>query len=238
MPPIEKKTLMFLRLLLSAALLAAILACLAFANPIPYVKAILERIAELGCYGPLLLVGVYAIAGLLFLPGAPLSLAAGFLFGATVGTLAASVGSTLGASAAFLIARFLLRDKIAQRLTTHPKFLLLDRAIDEQGLQIVLLIRLCGLLPFGPMSYVLGLTGVPTGRYVLATFLGRLPSTIALAYVGSTAKSIADAIAGNVRFGLEQKLLFAFQGLAVIAVFVVIVRIARKTLRSAIDDPS
>ena len=57
-------------------------------------------------------------------------------------------------------------------------FLRIDHAIGGRRFQIVLLTRLCSLLPYDLMSYAFGLTDVSLGRYVLATWLGRLPETL------------------------------------------------------------
>lgn len=86
------------------------------------------------------------------------------------------------------------------------------------------------------MSYLFGLTKVPLGRYVLATWLGRLPEILLFSYLGSTAKSLADLAAGNVEGGIEQEILLGLGMLAMIAVAVLIVQIARRALRDAVDS--
>ena len=75
---------------------------------------------------------------------------------------------------------------------THPRFFAIDRAIGGQGFKIVLLTRLCSLFPYDLMSYVFGLSEVPLSRYVLATWLGRLPEIVVWAYIGSNAKNLSD----------------------------------------------
>ena len=80
-----------------------------------YVIAVLEWTQGLGFWGPLVLVGFYILACVFLLPGGIITLAAGFLFGAVTGTITVSVGSTLGASAAFLIGRTFARDWIQKK---------------------------------------------------------------------------------------------------------------------------
>ncbi len=167
---------------------AAIIAGLAFLPLARYFQYLLEWTDGLGPWGPVLLVVVYVAVCLLFLPSSILTLGAGFLFGAIWGAAIASLGATLGAAAAFLVARGILRGRIEHRLATHPKFRRLDRAIGDQGFQIVVLARLCSFFPYDLTSY-LGLTDISLVRYVLATWLGRLPETVMFAYLGSTART-------------------------------------------------
>jgi uncharacterized membrane protein YdjX (TVP38/TMEM64 family) len=225
------------RIGIAAALAAAIVASLIYLPTPQYLKSLLEWIQGQGNLGLLLLVVLYAVICLLLLPGSALTLAAGFMFGMVWGTIAASLGATLGATAAFLIARLMVRGWIEHRLTSHPKFRAVDRAIGDQGFKIVLLVRLCSLFPYDLTSYLFGLTNVPLGRYVLATWLGRLPEILAWAYVGSMAKNLADLAAGNVEMGIEKELLLGLGLAAMVTAAVVIGHVARKALREAVDAP-
>ena len=87
---------------------------------------------------------------MLFVPGSMLTLGAGFLFGVVRGTIAVSVGSVLGATAAFLIGRTLLRGWIEKRIAAYPRFQAIDRAVGTEGFKIVLLVRLSPGLPVQP----------------------------------------------------------------------------------------
>jgi uncharacterized membrane protein YdjX (TVP38/TMEM64 family) len=227
-----------LRIGLAVVLVVAFVAGLIFLPTPHYVMRLLEWIQGLGAWGAVLLIVVYALVCLLCLWASLLTLAAGFMYGVVWGTIAACLGATLGATIAFVLARTVLRGWIEHRLTTHPKFLAIDHAIGESGFQVVLLTRLCSLFPFNLMSYVFGLTNVSLGRYVPATLLGRIPETLAFAYVGWTAKSLADLAAGKVAFGIEQEVLLGLGLLAMVAAAAVIARIARKALRETVDKPN
>lgn len=214
--------------------MVASLTCLPLAE---YVQQLLEWIQGLGVLGPVALVVFYALVCLFLLPGSVLTLAAGFMFGMVWGTVCASLGATLGATAAFIVGRFLIRGWIERRLMIHPGFLAVDRAIGSQGFKIVLLVRLCSLFPYDLMSYLFGLTKVPLGRYVVATWLGRLPETLLFAYLGTTAKSLADLVAGKVAMGVTKEILLGLGVLAMIAVTVSIAHIARQALHDVVDRP-
>jgi uncharacterized membrane protein YdjX (TVP38/TMEM64 family) len=153
------------------------------------------------------------------------------------GAVTASLGATLGATAAFVAGRFLVREYVEGGILDHPRFLAIDLAIDGQGFTIVLLTRLCSFFPYGLMSYLFGLTKVPLGRYVVATWLGRLPDILLFSYLGSTAKNLADLAAGKVEGGIERRVLLGVGLVAMIAVAVLIAQIARRALRDAVDKP-
>jgi uncharacterized membrane protein YdjX (TVP38/TMEM64 family) len=225
-----------LRYSFGAMFLVAIIASLMFLPAPQYLKWFLEWIHSLGSWGSVFFIVFYVIVCLFFLPGSILTLAAGFMFGMTWGAVTASLGATLGATAAFLIARVMFHGKIEHRLTTHPNFLRIDCAISGQGFKIVLLTRLCLFFPHDLMSYLFGLTEISLGRYVLGTWLGRLPETLVLAYIGSKAKRISDLVAGKVEFGVERQILLALGVMAMIAVVIVVAYIARKALHEAVDD--
>lgn len=142
----------------------------------------------------------------------------------------------MGATAAFLIGRIVVRNWIEYRLTAHPRFRAIDRAVGQQGFKIVLLVRLCSLLPYDLMSYLFGLTDVSLRRYVVATWLGRLPETLAWAYIGSTAKNLGDVLAGKVELGMGRTIFFGLGVAAMIAVTVVLANIARKALHEAVSE--
>ena len=91
-----------LRSVLAAAMLAAIIASLTFLPLQQYVTWFLEWIQGLDVWGPVFFVLLYGVACLLLLPGSVLTLAAGFLFGMVWGTVAASLGATLGVRPHFL----------------------------------------------------------------------------------------------------------------------------------------
>jgi uncharacterized membrane protein YdjX (TVP38/TMEM64 family) len=129
---------------------------------------------------------LYAGAVVAAIPGAALTVAAGALFGSVLGVIVVIHAATLGASVAFLIARYVARDTIARRLSSNATFQRLDRLTEEHGAVIVALTRLVPLFPFNLLNYGFGLTRVPFRTYVLWSYLCMLPGTI-LYVVGADA---------------------------------------------------
>lgn len=145
-----------------------------------------------GHFGPLLFVAGYAAATVLFLPGSVLTLAAGALFGPVAGAFYSLTGATLGATAAFLIARYLASDWAARHAGGRlAEFM---RGVQAEGWRFVAFVRLVPLFPFNALNYALGLTRIPLAQYVLASYAAMLPGAAAYAYLGHAGR---EALAGS-----------------------------------------
>ena len=150
----------------------------------------------MGPAGMLIFIVAYAVATVLLLPGLILTLGAGFAFGLWKGFLAVSAGSTFGASLAFLVARFLARDKVKAIVKGSEKFQRIDDAIGKQGAKLIFLLRLSPVIPFNASNYFYGLTGVKFWPYVLASWLGMMPGTLLYVYLGTAGKVAVSAATG------------------------------------------
>jgi uncharacterized membrane protein YdjX (TVP38/TMEM64 family) len=189
-------------------------------------------VQSLGAVAPLAVALVYVAATVLLIPGSALTIAAGTLFGLRTGLLVVFMGANLGALFVFLLARTYLREKVAKWAEGNPKFRALDRAIGHQGFRMVFLWRLSPAFPFTVLNYLLGLTAVRPGAYVLANLLGMLPGAFLYVYIGAAAR---DALAGQAdgAVAFYQQILKYVGLLATVAVVVMVTRLARKALREA-----
>jgi uncharacterized membrane protein YdjX (TVP38/TMEM64 family)/rhodanese-related sulfurtransferase len=153
---------------------------------------------------------VYALAAVLFLPGSVLTLAGGALFGPVLGTFYNLTGATLGATLAFLIARYLASDWVAKKAGGRVKQLI--NGVEGEGWRFVAFVRLVPLFPFNLLNYALGLTRLKFSHYLIATYVFMLPGAIAYTYLGYAGR---EAVAGGE--GMIQKGLLALALLAVVA---------------------
>jgi uncharacterized membrane protein YdjX (TVP38/TMEM64 family) len=136
-----------------------------------------------GIYGPLLLMALMALA-IVFnpLPSAPVALVAGAVYGHTYGTIYIVVGAELGAIAAFFIARIAGHELASKYLGRN---LSLGRFGSQNALTaIVFISRLIPFMSFDLVSYAAGLTSIRFWRFALATLLGLIPISFALAHLG------------------------------------------------------
>ncbi len=174
------------------------------------VAALEHWIQDAGLWAPLLFMAAYAVAAVLFLPGSVLTLAGGALFGPVLGTFYNLTGATIGATLAFLIARYLASDWVADKTGGRLKQLI--NGVEGEGWRFVAFTRLVPLFPFNLLNYALGLTRIKLSHYLLATYTCMLPGAIAYTYLGYAGR---EAVGGGE--GLIQKALLALALLAVVA---------------------
>lgn len=196
-------------------------------------QKILGWINEMGPWAPVAYIIFYIVACVFAIPGSILTLGGGVLFNVLRGTLYVSIGATLGATAAFLVGRYLLRSWIVRKLGSNVRFQALDEAVAREGWKIVVLVRLCPIFPFPVINYGFGITRVSLKEYVLASWLGMLPAMIMLTYIGSLAGSLAKlgAGAGRTRTPIE----WGFYGIGLVATIVLTIYITRIAKR-ALDE--
>ncbi len=135
-----------------------------------------------GALAPLIFGSVYILATVFALPGSVLTISGGILFGTLWGTLINLVSATLGASLAFLLARYLGREFVEK--WTRGKLKGFDRKIGEHGFTTVFYLRLVPLFPFNLLNFSLGLTQIRFRDYFLATLLGMVPGAFVYTSLG------------------------------------------------------
>lgn len=152
--------------------------------------ALLGWIEDLGPIGPAILILLETLVVVLVLPGIVLTLGAGYLFGFVAGTAYMMAGTTLGATLAFLIARWFFGEQMRQYVLEHPKLELLSEEFTPEGWKIVLLTRLIPFFPYKLSNYFFGLTEFRLWHFVLGTAIGFLPITMVLVYAGTLAHDL------------------------------------------------
>ena len=198
-----------MRVVLFVGLVAAVTLAIIYRDQVD--GAALEAwVRDAGPVAPLLFMLIYALAAVLFLPGSVITLAGGALFGPVLGTFYNLTGATLGATLAFLIARYLASDWVAGKTGGRVKQLI--NGVEAEGWRFVAFVRLVPLFPFNLLNYALGLTRLRLLHYIIATYLFMLPGAVAYTYLGYAGR---EAIAGGE--GMIQKGLLALALLAVVA---------------------
>ena len=202
-----------------------------------WIIGLADRARAAGSAGVLLFAAAYVISTVALLPGSLLTVAAGFAYGPVWGLLLASPASVAGATCAFLLGRTLLRGWAERTVGASDRMRAIDRAVGAEGFRIVLLLRLSPLFPFNVLNYALSLTTIPTGAYVLASFVGMLPATALFVYLGSLAPAAAQlASASSEGGGTARAVLYGVGLLATLAVTVLASRTAKRALESELDD--
>jgi uncharacterized membrane protein YdjX (TVP38/TMEM64 family) len=189
-------------------------------------RHMLDTLAGWGPWGVVMFILLYIVATVLLVPGTVLTLGAGAVFGVGWGSLYVSIASTLGATAAFLVGRYLAREAIGRRIDQNPRFASIDRAVAKEGWKIVGLTRLSPVFPFTLLNYAFGLTQVKLGHYIIASWIGMMPGTLLYVYLGS----LARIASGDRPRSAGEWTLYGIGLLATLLVAILATRIAKKTL--------
>lgn len=199
-----------------------------------YLRMAMEWIRDLGFLGAFVFIGLYATTTVLLIPGTIPTLAAGAIFGIAQGTVYVSLGSTLGATLAFFVGRYLARDWVASKLASKPNFAAIDEAIGREGWKIIGLLRLSPVIPFSLSNYFYGVTKVKPLGYVLASWIGMLPGTVMYVYIGG----LLGMAAGGGGMTTGQMVMMAVGLAATVAVTIMITRIAKKAINERVGGES
>ncbi len=197
----------------------------------PWLTNALDWIRGLGALAPIVFIAIYIAACVAFLPGSILTIGAGVIFGVVRGSIYVSIAATLGATAAFLVGRYLARDWVSARLEGNAKFKAIDEAVGKEGWKIVILTRLSPVFPFNLLNYAYGLTRVTLRDYFFASWAGMIPGTILYVYIGSLSGDLARAAGGSARRTPAGWALTVVGFVATVAVVVYATRIGARALR-------
>ena len=190
------------------------------------IPGLIQWIESLGIIGMSLFVLVYILACILLIPGSPLTVGAGAVFGFSKGLILVSVGSTLGAAAAFIVSRYLARGFIERKLKKNSRFSAMDMAITREGWKIIFLARLSPIIPFFLLNYALGLTKIRLHTYIISSWAGMIPGTVLYTYVGSIGKTILKK-----ENSAADWLILGIGLIATVSVTILISRIAKNSIK-------
>ena len=175
-----------------------------------------QSVASLGSLAPIAYMLLYSLAPALFLPGLPITLVGGILFGPFWGVVYSITGATVGACIAFLISRYLAREWVQAKLTS-PRWRQLERGVEKNGWKIVAFTRLVPLFPFNLLNYAFGLTPIQFLPYAITSFICMLPACIAFIVFSS---SLPDLLTGRI----SPALIIGIMLIALVSLIPVLVR--------------
>lgn len=146
-------------------------------------------IASFGILAPVVFIALFVIATVLFIPGLPITVLSGILFGAFWGAIYVVIGSTIGVSASFLIGRYLGRDFVKKMTEKNEKLAKLDSYIKKQGDTILIISRLIPIFPFNLQNYAYGITDIKFSTYFWYSLIFMIPGTFIYTSFGALAYS-------------------------------------------------
>lgn len=182
-------------------------------------------IKDLGARGILIFGVVYIVATVFLVPVSILTVVAGLAFGLAIGFPLVVVSATIGATLAFLAARYLVHERVESLVATRPRFKAVKAALSDGGWKIVGLLRLSPVVPFNLQNYFYGVTDIKLVEYVPATFFGIMPGTLLYVYLGAAGKAASGGGGGPLQWTF-----FAVGLAATVAAAVFVTRKAQEIL--------
>lgn len=188
-------------------------------------------IDDLGPWAPVLFIGLYVAAAITLAPAFLLTVAAGALWGVWSGSAIVFVGATLGASAAYAIARRLAEMRWMRWLSQDPRVASVRIAVAGEGAWIQFLLRLSPLVPFNLLNYALGFSGVQYRDFLVAS-VGMIPAIVMYTYYGKVVGDVAALAAGVAPpRGREYYVLLGVGLVATVVATTAITRAARRAMQ-------
>jgi uncharacterized membrane protein YdjX (TVP38/TMEM64 family) len=143
-----------------------------------------QWIESYGALAPAIFIVGYVLAAVFFVPGLPITVLGGVVFGPVWGTVYVWIAATIGAGLAFLIARYAVRSTVERWVRASPRLSRVDRQVAEHGWRIVMLTRLVPIFPFNLQNYAYGITRIGFWPYVITSSICMLPGTAAFTFAG------------------------------------------------------
>nr|WP_235788466.1 TVP38/TMEM64 family protein [Salipaludibacillus sp. CUR1] len=147
------------------------------------VAAMQEFINSFGMLGYVIFVLVFVAVAVFMLPGAVLTIVAGITFGPVIGGILSLIGATLGAAAAFLVAKYLARDMILKKFKGNPIFDKIDKGVEKNGVSFLILTRLVPVFPYNVQNYAYGLTSLGFAKYTGVSLITMAPGAFIYAFM-------------------------------------------------------
>jgi uncharacterized membrane protein YdjX (TVP38/TMEM64 family) len=143
-----------------------------------------QWIESYGALAPVIFIVGYVLAAVLFVPGLPMTVLGGVVFGPVWGTAYVWMAATVGAALAFLVARYAVRSTVERWVQASPRLATIDGRVAEHGWRIVMLTRLVPVFPFNLQNYAYGITRIGFVPYVITSAICMLPGTAAFTFAG------------------------------------------------------
>ncbi len=222
---------------LVVAVLAAVLLGAVWVFPVrAWTFAALEWFQTAGPLGWVGYGALYLVVTLCFLPTSVLTVGGGFVFGPIVGFFVVWISENIAALACFVLGRFVARPYVAKMVAERPLLRALDRAMEDRGFSLLVLLRHSPIMPFSVLNYSMGVTGLSLPRYVAATLVGTALPAFLYVYVGSTFTRLTEVVQGKSGNTSAEQAIYWGGLIATIVATVLVTRATRKALDARLEE--
>lgn len=172
------------------------------------VDAMQEFFKSFGIWGYLIFILVFIAACVFMLPGSMLTIIAGIAFGPVLGAILALAGATLGATAAFLVSKYVARGMIEDKIGQNEMFRKIDDGVEKNGTSFLILTRLVPVFPFSFQNYAYGLTKINLSTYFIVSLICMAPGAFIYAYMAGEIVTNGFSVGLLVKFAAAGTILF------------------------------
>lgn len=151
-------------------------------------EKVFEFVNRLGSWGPAFYVVLYILISGILIPSIAIKIFAGTLFGIGWGIILVSIAATLSSSIKFLLARYLFREAVQKKVEKSEKLKAIDRAIEREGWKMLIILRNVPVVNSMLLNYICAITKIKFKDFAIASFIGRLPTSIMYIYLGHIAR--------------------------------------------------
>ena len=188
-------------------------------------------------------VGMFVLTTLMFVPPFLMTFGAGFVFvevygfawGMALAMATCFLGSCVGGVIAFARARYISRELVKLFAKRYPIIRAVDRALKRKGFKVMVLLRLCSIIPFSALNYIGGVTGVQLSAFV-CSMVGILPSQLLTVFFGATAGSLKNSAIAEAEWWTASNIVWlsVTGACGVLAIFITIY-FARKEIKKELE---
>jgi uncharacterized membrane protein YdjX (TVP38/TMEM64 family) len=182
------------------------------------------------------LVGItFVVFAILLLPASLVVMLSGFLFGLLKGLMLIWVFGLIASALTFWMGRTLARTWVSKKIEARDIYVAIDRAVSRNGLWVVLLARLALIIPYGPLNYSLGLSGISFSKYWVGTNIGMMPAYFLVVYLGDSVSDITALLGNREQVAVSELLVLGVYLFAVSIIAFFIMRSALIVLTEELD---
>lgn len=174
----------YLKFLIAVLFIGTVFMLLRYWRANIIISDILAIIEQVGFWAPIFYIIVYVLISGILIPSIVIKIFAGTIFGVFWGVVLVSVAATLSSSIKFFLARYLFRENILKKIKKSENLMAIDRLIEADGWKMLLILRNVPVVSSMLLNYICGLTKMGFKDFAVASFIGRLPTSIMYVYFG------------------------------------------------------
>lgn len=193
-----------------------------------------EWIRGLGIWAPIVFVLAFVLLTTVQFPESVFAISAGVVFGLWEGFVLVMIANVIGAGIGFWVYRLILRHRVQDMLSRHPKLRAVEEAISSQGFRLLVLLRM-GPFNYSVLNAILGASDVKFRAFMFA-LIGAFPGNFATVYFGYVARHIAQKSAGNDNLSTGHEVIAIVGFVVTVVVCLFIAHVAAHALREATDQ--